>query len=91
MIDCVLSFLLRVLILFLLLNPSFVLLDYSWLVQVAISLIEAASIASLAAPGIFGLEAALPGTNSYLLPGMEARVIDPDTLNDVSKCEKGDL
>jgi hypothetical protein len=32
MIDCVLSFLLRVLILLLLLNPSFVLLDYSWLV-----------------------------------------------------------
>lgn len=52
---------------------------------------EAASIASPAAPGIFGLEPALPGTIGYLLPGMEARVVDPDTLRDVPKGAKGEL
>jgi 4-coumarate--CoA ligase len=52
---------------------------------------EAASIASPAAPGIFGLEPALPGTIAYLLPGMEGRVVDPDTLEDVPKGEKGEL
>ncbi|KAH7072655.1 4-coumarate-CoA ligase-like protein [Paraphoma chrysanthemicola] len=52
---------------------------------------EAASIASPAAPGIFGLEPALPGTIGYLLPGMEGRVVDPDTLKDVPKGEKGEL
>ncbi|KAJ4334820.1 hypothetical protein N0V95_009063, partial [Ascochyta clinopodiicola] len=52
---------------------------------------EAASIASPATPGIFGLEPALPGSIGYLLPGMEARVVDPDTLQDVAKGEKGEL
>jgi 4-coumarate--CoA ligase len=52
---------------------------------------EAASIASPTAPGIFGLEVALPGTIGYLLPGMEGRVVDPDTLKDVPKGEKGEL
>lgn len=52
---------------------------------------EAASIASPAAPGIFGLEPALPGTIGYLLPGMEARVVDPDTLKDVRKGQQGEL
>ncbi|KAH4004947.1 hypothetical protein HBI13_023320 [Parastagonospora nodorum] len=52
---------------------------------------EAASIASPAAPGIFGLEPALPGTIGYLLPGMEGRVVDLDTLKDVPKGEKGEL
>jgi 4-coumarate--CoA ligase len=52
---------------------------------------EAASIASPAAPGIFGLEPALPGTIGYLLPGMEGRVVDPDTLKDVPTGEKGEL
>lgn len=52
---------------------------------------EAASIASPAAPGIFGLEPALPGTIGYLLPGMEGRVVDPDTLADVPKGSKGEL
>jgi acyl-CoA synthetase (AMP-forming)/AMP-acid ligase II len=52
---------------------------------------EAASIASPAAPGIFGLEPAPPGTIGYLLPGMEGRVVDPDTLKDVPKGEKGEL
>ena len=52
---------------------------------------EAASIAAPAFPGIFGLEPALPGTIGYLLPGMEARVVDPDTLQDVKKGEKGEL
>ncbi|KAF2031732.1 acetyl-CoA synthetase-like protein [Setomelanomma holmii] len=54
-------------------------------------LTEAASIASPAAPGIFGLEPALPGTIGYLLPGMESRVVDPDTLKDVPKGEEGEL
>jgi acyl-CoA synthetase (AMP-forming)/AMP-acid ligase II len=52
---------------------------------------EAASIASPAAPGIFGLEPALPGMIGYLLPGMQARVVNPDTLEDVPKGEKGEL
>ncbi|KAF2854723.1 4-coumarate-CoA ligase-like protein [Plenodomus tracheiphilus IPT5] len=52
---------------------------------------EAASIASPAAPGIFGLAPALPGTIGYLLPGMEGRVVDPDTLKDVAKGEKGEF
>jgi 4-coumarate--CoA ligase len=52
---------------------------------------EAASIASPAAPGIFGLEPALPGMIGYLLPGMEGRVVDPDTLEDMRKGEKGEL
>lgn len=52
---------------------------------------EAASIASPATPGIFGLETALPGTIGYLLPGMSGRVVDPDTLQDVKKGEKGEL
>jgi 4-coumarate--CoA ligase len=52
---------------------------------------EAASIASPAAPGIFGLEPALPGTIGYLLPGIEGRVVDPDTSRDVPKGEKGEL
>ncbi|KAH7356161.1 4-coumarate-CoA ligase-like protein [Pyrenochaeta sp. MPI-SDFR-AT-0127] len=52
---------------------------------------EAASIASPTAPGIFGLEPALPGTIGYLLPGMEGRVVDPDTLKDVPKGQKGEM
>jgi len=52
---------------------------------------EAASIASPTASGIFGLEPALPGTIGYLLPGMEGRVVDPETLQDVAKGEKGEL
>ncbi|KAF2787270.1 4-coumarate-CoA ligase-like protein [Melanomma pulvis-pyrius CBS 109.77] len=52
---------------------------------------EAASIASPAPPGIFGLEAAAPGTIGYLLPGMEGRVVDPETLQDVPKGQKGEL
>jgi 4-coumarate--CoA ligase len=52
---------------------------------------EAASIASPATPGIFGLEPALPGTIGYLLPGMDGRVVDPETLMDVPKGEKGEL
>jgi acyl-CoA synthetase (AMP-forming)/AMP-acid ligase II len=52
---------------------------------------EAPSIASPAPPGIFGLEAAPPGTIGYLLPGMDGRIVDPDTLQDVPKGQKGEL
>jgi 4-coumarate--CoA ligase len=40
-------------------------------------------MASPAAPGIFGLERTLPGMIGYLLPGLEGRVVEPDTLKDV--------
>lgn len=52
---------------------------------------EAASIASPAAAGMFGLPESLPGTIGFLLPGMEGRVVDPDTLQDVPKGTKGEL
>ncbi|KAH7132194.1 4-coumarate-CoA ligase-like protein [Dendryphion nanum] len=52
---------------------------------------EAASIANPAPAGIFGLESTPPGTIGYLLPGMEARVVDPDTSKDVPKGQKGEL
>ncbi|KAK5100733.1 hypothetical protein LTR24_000879 [Lithohypha guttulata] len=52
---------------------------------------EAASIAAPPLAGIFGLNASEPGTIGYLLPGMEGRVVDPDTLQDVPKGTKGEL
>ncbi|KAJ9602176.1 hypothetical protein H2200_013296 [Cladophialophora chaetospira] len=52
---------------------------------------EAASIASGAVEGLFGLKPSPPGTIGFLLPGMEARVVDPDTLKDVPKGSKGEL
>lgn len=52
---------------------------------------EAASIASPTVPGIFGLEPAPPGTIGYLLPGMEGRVVDPETGLDVRRGCKGEL
>ncbi|KAF1813216.1 4-coumarate-CoA ligase 2 [Eremomyces bilateralis CBS 781.70] len=52
---------------------------------------EAASIASPPAPGIFGLPAADPTTIGYLLPGVEGRIVDPDTLKDVPRGQKGEL
>lgn len=52
---------------------------------------EAASIASPTAPGIFGLEPSLPGSIGYLLPGMSAKVVDPETLKVLPKGEKGEI
>ncbi|KAJ9650239.1 hypothetical protein H2198_010451 [Neophaeococcomyces mojaviensis] len=52
---------------------------------------EAASIASPPMAGIFGLNPSEPGTIGFLLPGMEGRVVDPDTLEDVPKGTKGEL
>ena len=52
---------------------------------------EAASIASPPAAGIFGLPESPPGTIGFLLPGMEGRIVDPDTLQDVPKGTKGEL
>jgi len=52
---------------------------------------EAASIASPPMAGIFGLNASDPGTIGFLLPGMDGRVVDPDTLEDVPKGTKGEL
>ncbi|KAF1846008.1 4-coumarate-CoA ligase-like protein, partial [Cucurbitaria berberidis CBS 394.84] len=52
---------------------------------------EAASIASPPAAGLFGLAPSPPGTIGYLLPGMEGRVVDPETLRDVPKGEKGEM
>jgi 4-coumarate--CoA ligase len=52
---------------------------------------EAASIASPPMEGLFGLKASEPGTIGFLLPGMEGRVVNPDTLEDVPKGTKGEL
>jgi 4-coumarate--CoA ligase len=52
---------------------------------------EAASIASPPMAGIFGLNESKPGTIGFLLPGMEGRVVDPDTLKDLPKGQKGEL
>ncbi len=49
---------------------------------------ETASITSPAAPRIFGLEDAKLGNIRYLL---KRRVIDPETLKDVPKGQKGEL
>lgn len=40
---------------------------------------------------MFGLQPSPPGTIGYLLPGMDGRVVDPDTLQDVPKGTKGEL
>jgi 4-coumarate--CoA ligase len=52
---------------------------------------EAASVASPPMEGLFGLKASEPGTIGFLLPGMEGRVVDPDTLESVPKGAKGEL
>jgi 4-coumarate--CoA ligase len=52
---------------------------------------EAASVASPPMEGLFGLKASGPGTIGFLLPGIEGRVVDPDTLQDVPKGTKGEL
>jgi 4-coumarate--CoA ligase len=52
---------------------------------------EAAYIASPPMAGMFGLNESKPGIIGFLLPGMEARVVDPDTLRDVPKGTKGEL
>ncbi|KAK5100486.1 hypothetical protein LTS08_005235 [Lithohypha guttulata] len=52
---------------------------------------EAASIASPPAAGMFGLSGSEPGTIGFLLPGMEGRIVDPDTLQDVPKGQQGEL
>lgn len=52
---------------------------------------EAASIASPIVEGMFGLKASGPGSIGFLLPGMEGRVVDPDTGRDVAKGEKGEF
>lgn len=52
---------------------------------------EAASIAAPVMEGMFGLKASEPGTIGFLLPGMKGRVVDPDTLQDLPKGQKGEL
>ncbi|EFW22305.1 hypothetical protein D8B26_000990 [Coccidioides posadasii str. Silveira] len=52
---------------------------------------EAASIAQPIAEGMFGLSLSKPGTIGHLLPGVEGRVVDPDTLEPVPKGSKGEL
>jgi 4-coumarate--CoA ligase len=52
---------------------------------------EAASVASPIMEGLFGLKASEPGTIGFLLPGIEGRVVDPDTLKEVPKGAKGEL
>ncbi|KAL1954333.1 hypothetical protein VTO42DRAFT_1407 [Malbranchea cinnamomea] len=52
---------------------------------------EAASIAQPITEGMFGLARAEPGTIGHLLPGVEARIVDPDTLQPVPKGSKGEL
>lgn len=52
---------------------------------------EAVSIAQPILEGMFGLAPADPNTIGHLLPGVEARVVDPDTLQPVPKGTKGEL
>ncbi|EEP76545.1 predicted protein [Uncinocarpus reesii 1704] len=52
---------------------------------------EAASIASPILEGMFGLSRSDPGTIGFLLPGVEGRIVDPDTLKPVPKGSKGEL
>ena len=52
---------------------------------------EAASIAQPIVEGIFGLGPPDPNTIGHLLPGVEGRIVDPDTLKPVPKGEKGEL
>ncbi|KAI1978882.1 hypothetical protein LOZ53_002785 [Ophidiomyces ophidiicola] len=52
---------------------------------------EAVSIASPIPEGMFGLSVSNPGTIGHLLPGVEGRIVDPDTLKPVPKGEKGEL
>lgn len=52
---------------------------------------EATSIAQPIMEGMFGLSRSEPGTIGHLLPGVEARVVDPDTLEPVPKGQKGEL
>ncbi|KAK2882539.1 hypothetical protein FQN49_000266 [Arthroderma sp. PD_2] len=52
---------------------------------------EALSIAQPVAEGIFGLSRSEPGTIGHLLPGVEAKVVDPDTYRPVPKGSKGEL
>ena len=52
---------------------------------------EALSIAGAPTPGIFGLAPVLPGMIGYLGCGIEGRVVDPETLQDVPQGSKGEL
>ncbi|KAF3481909.1 4-coumarate-CoA ligase 2 [Arthroderma uncinatum] len=52
---------------------------------------EALSIAQPITEGIFGLSRSEPGTIGHLLPGVEAKVVNPDTYEPVAKGSKGEL
>lgn len=52
---------------------------------------EAASIASPIQEGMFGVSRSDPTTVGFLLPGVEGRIVDPDTLQPVAKGSKGEL
>ncbi|EFR02230.1 4-coumarate-CoA ligase 2 [Nannizzia gypsea CBS 118893] len=60
-------------------------------VQSGYGLSEALSVAQPMAEGLFGISRSQPGTIGHLMPGIEAKLVDPDTLKPVPKGTKGEL
>ncbi|KAK2743521.1 hypothetical protein FQN57_004818 [Myotisia sp. PD_48] len=52
---------------------------------------EAASIAAPIIEGMFGLSRSDPGSIGHLYPGVEGRIVDPDTCQPVPKGQKGEF
>ncbi|KMQ48494.1 4-coumarate-CoA ligase [Trichophyton rubrum] len=60
-------------------------------IQSGYGLSEALSVAQPVVEGLFGLSRAQPGTIGHLMPGVEAKLVDPDTFKPVPKGTKGEL
>ncbi|KAM5465324.1 hypothetical protein MauCBS54593_006570 [Microsporum audouinii] len=60
-------------------------------IQSGYGLSEALSVAQPVAEGLFGISRSEPGSIGHLMPGVEAKVVDPDTYEPVPKGSKGEL